>query len=60
MYKYVLDFFGSRKMFFMTSSKEFVSYFYNYNKNLYNKFEFLKNYCIYFFQNCVKTIKKFS
>jgi len=28
-------------------SKEFVPYFYNHNKNLYNKFEFLENYCIY-------------
>jgi len=26
----------------MTDSKEFVPYFYNHNKNLYNKFEFLK------------------
>jgi len=34
-------------MFFMTSSKEFVPYFYNYNKKLYNKFEVLENYCIY-------------
>jgi len=33
----------------MTGSKEFVSYFYNHNKNLYNKFEFLENYCIYTF-----------
>ena len=31
------------KMFFMIGSKEFVSYFYNHNKNLYNKFEFLEN-----------------
>jgi len=31
----------------MTGSKEFVSYFYNHNKNLYNKFEFLENYFIY-------------
>jgi len=29
-------------MFFMIGSKEFVPYFYNHNKNLYNKFEFLK------------------
>jgi len=35
--------FWRRKIFFMTSLKGFVSYFYNYNKNLYNKFEFLKN-----------------
>jgi len=35
--------FFSKNMFFMTSSKWFVSYFYNYNKNLYNKFKFLKN-----------------
>ena len=47
--KYVLDFIRSKKMFFITSSKEFVPYFYNHNKNLYNKFEFLENYCIYLF-----------
>jgi len=29
--------FWSRKMFFMTGSQEFVSYFYNHNNNLYNK-----------------------
>ena len=43
LYKYVSDFFWSRKIFFMNSSKRFVPYFYNHNKNLYNKFEFLKN-----------------
>ena len=32
----------------MTGSKEFV-YYYNHNKNLYNKFEFLENYYIYTF-----------
>jgi len=37
-------------MFFMTDSKEFVPYFYNHNKNLYNKFEFLENYCICLFK----------
>jgi len=42
-------FFGSRNIFFMSSSKEFVPYFYNHNKNLYNKLEFLENYCIYTF-----------
>jgi len=47
--KYVSESFGSRKIFFMTGSKEFVPYFYNNNKNLYNKFEFLKNYCVYTF-----------
>jgi len=47
MQKYVSDSFGS--IFFMTSSKEFVPYFYNHNKNLYDKFEFLENYCIYTF-----------
>jgi len=26
----------------MTGSKEFVLYFYNHNKNLYNKFELFK------------------
>ena len=30
-------------MFSLTNSKEFISYFYNHNKNLYNKFEILKN-----------------
>jgi len=44
----------------MTSSKEFVPYFYNHDKNLYNKFVFLKNYCIYSFQNCVRTVLEFS
>jgi len=38
--------FWSRKTFFVTDSKEFVSYFYNHNKNLYNKFEILE---IFFF-----------
>jgi len=33
----------------MNNLKEFVPYFYNHNKNLYNKFEFLKNYYIYLF-----------
>jgi len=40
MYMYVSNFFGGRKMFFMTDSKEFVPYFYNHNKKLYNKFKF--------------------
>jgi len=35
--------FWSRKISFMTSLKGFVSYFYNHNKNLYNKFEILEN-----------------
>jgi len=43
VYKYILVFFLSRKMFFMISSKRFISYFYNYNKNLHYKFEFLEN-----------------
>jgi len=42
-------FFGSMKIFFITGSKKFVSYFYNHNKDLYNKFKFLENYCIYIF-----------
>jgi len=46
-------FVGIRKMFFMTGSKDFVPYFYNYNKNLYNKFDFLKNIVfILFFKLC--------
>ena len=40
-------FFRAKRCFFMTCSKKFVSYFYNHNKILYNKFEFLENYCIY-------------
>jgi len=31
-------FFCGRKMFHMVGSKGFNSYFYNHNKNLYNKF----------------------
>jgi len=42
VHKYVSIFF-SRKMFLMIFSKEFVLYFYNHNKFLYNKFEFLEN-----------------
>ena len=30
-------FFQSRKMFFITDSQGFVSYFYNHNNNLYNQ-----------------------
>ena len=32
-----------QKNVFMTDSKKLVTYFYNHNKNLYNKFEFLEN-----------------
>jgi len=39
----MFQFFWLKKMFLMADSKEFVHYFYNYNKNLYNKFEFLEN-----------------
>ena len=46
--KYVPYSFGSKKIFFMTDSKE-CFYFYNHNKNLYNKFEFLESYFIYTF-----------
>ena len=35
--------FWNRNMFFMTGSQGFVSYFYNHNKNIYNKSEFLEN-----------------
>jgi len=42
-------------MFFMTSSKEFVLYFYNHNKKLYNKLEFLKNYLFIFFKIVLKS-----
>ena len=35
--------FQNKMIFFMTDPKRFVSYFYNHNKNLYNKFEFLEN-----------------
>ena len=34
---YVPDYFQNIKMFFMTGSQRFVSYFYNHNNNLYNK-----------------------
>jgi len=37
MHKYVPDYFLEQKMFFMTGSQGFVSYFYNHNNNLYNK-----------------------
>ena len=40
---FYIIFFWSRKMFFKTGSKLFVSYFYNHNKNLYNEFDFLEN-----------------
>jgi len=33
-------------MFFMVGSKVFVPYFYNYIKNLYNKFDLFENECI--------------
>ena len=49
MCKSTFDSFGSMKILFKTRSKEFVPYFYNHNKNLYNKFELLENYCIYTF-----------
>jgi len=49
VHKNVSDFFGSMKMFSMTSSKKFVPYFHDHNTNLYNKFEFLENYSIYSF-----------
>ena len=42
VHKYVSVSF-SIKLFFMTDIKGFVLYVYNYNKNLYNKFEFLEN-----------------
>jgi len=34
----------------MSGSKVIVIYFYNHNKNLYNKFKFLENHCIYIFK----------
>jgi len=40
VHKYVSDIFWSKKMFFLAGSKGFVSYFYNYNRNSYKKFEF--------------------
>jgi len=46
VYKYN-SIFLAEKIFLMTGSKEFVFYFYNHNKILYNKFEFLEN--SYFF-----------
>jgi len=41
MNKYVLIFFHRKDV--SHDSKLFVPYFYNHNKDLYNKFEFLKN-----------------
>jgi len=35
--------FCSTKMFLITDSKRFVSYFCNFNKNLYNELDFFKN-----------------
>jgi len=43
-------FFCSRKMFLMANSKKFVPYFYNHNKNLYNKFEIWENYVFLLFK----------
>ena len=40
---YIKYVFFNRKMFFMSDSKGFVPYFYNPNKNLYHKFEFLED-----------------
>jgi len=37
-------------MLFMARSKGFVYYFYNHNKILYNKFEFLENYVFLLFK----------
>jgi len=37
------DRYGHEHNLFMAGSKQFVIYFYNHNKTLYNKFEFLKN-----------------
>jgi len=39
----MFQFFLKKKIFFMADSKEFIFYFYNYNKILYNKFEFFEN-----------------
>jgi len=50
MHKYVSDFLFSIKIFVITDSKGFVLHFYNHNKNLYNKFEFLKSYVFILFK----------
>jgi len=42
VFKHVSIFF-ILKMFLITRSKGFIHYFCNHDKNLYNKFEFLKN-----------------
>jgi len=39
----MFQFFLNNKIFFIIGSKGFVLYFYNHNKKLYNKFEFLEN-----------------
>ena len=44
MFYFILN----KKMFIVIYLKEFIFYFYNYNKNLYNKFKFLRNEYIYF------------
>ena len=43
LYKYVSVLFVVEKYFSWLVSKGVVLYFYNHNKNLYNKFKFLKN-----------------
>ena len=47
-------------MILMAASKRVVSYFYNHNKNLYNKFEFLENHCICLCLNCVGIVLEFT
>jgi len=42
VHKYVSTFFWQKNVFHCWF-KRIVSYFYNRNKNLYNKFEFLEN-----------------
>jgi len=40
---------GAGRYFSLLVQKNLFLIFYNHNKNLYNKFEFLENNCIYTF-----------
>ena len=42
----------------MTNLKLFVYHFYNYNKNLYNKFEILENYVFIPFKIVLKPLSQ--
>jgi len=46
---FMFHIFLEQRSFSLISKKLFL---YNYNKNLYNKYEFLKNYYIIFLKSC--------